>query len=287
MRKTKQKSDAVLPPKPDEYLPAAIQKAVVQTGIKHPATIYPIALGVSSAVVGALFETPALLAAALGLGLAGSLWAVSTIFFRHESIGSKYLDQLHRKQKRYESFLVKQIAADLRECRRTDGLKEAASQGIDQLKSIQIKLANVKELLEMKLRPNEITFGRFLGAAEQVSLGVLDSLATLAGLLKSSASIEPEYITRRLAQLSEKPEQNEDDQSQRKALEDRLALWEDQLRKANQLMARNEEAMTELERVSAAVAQWNSGHKFSTNDLEGTIKRLQELAAQAHEYDQI
>lgn len=284
MKKKDRILDEVRAPRPDDYMPEAIQKAVVQKGIKHPATVYPIALGISSAVVGLLFETPALMAAALGLGLFGPLWAVSTIFFRHESIGSQYLDKLHQRQKKYEQQMLRQIAQDLKECRRIAELKEPATQGLEQLNSIQNKLANVKELLDMKLKPNEITYGRFLGAAEQVSLGVLDSLRTLAGLLKSSASIQPGYIQKRIAQIESKTSLSKEDQSQLKALQERMDLWTSQLEKANRFMARNEEAMTELERVSAAVAQWNTERKFSSSDLENTITRLHELAAQAHEY---
>ncbi len=286
MTKEERKSNDVQAPRPDEYMPEAIQKAVVQTGIKHPATVYPLALGISSGVVGLLFNTPAMLAAALALGLFGPLWAVSMIFFRHESLGSKYLDKLHRKQKAYERHLIQEIAQDLKECRRLAELKEPATHGIEQLNSIQNKLANVKELLDMKLKPNEITYGRFLGAAEQVSLGVLDSLRSLAGLLKSSASIKPDYIRKRIEQIESKAQLSKEDQTQKKALMERMDLWTTQLEKAGLLMARNEEAMTELERVSMAVAQWNTERKFSGSDLENTIKRLHELAAQAHEYSQ-
>lgn len=285
MRKKIRTPNDMTAPRPDEYMPEAIQKAVVQKGIKHPATVYPIALGISSAVVGLLFETPALMAAALGLGLFGPLWAVSMIFFRHESIGSQYLDKLHQRQKKYERQLLQQIAQDLKECRRIVGLKVPATQGLEQLNSIQNKLANVQELLDMKLKPNEITYGRFLGAAEQVALGVLDSLRSLAGLLKSSASIKPEYIQKRIAQIESKTNLSQEDQNQKKALQERMDLWTSQLDKANRFITRNEEAMTELERVSAAVAQWSTERKFSGSDLENTIQRLHELAAQAHEYN--
>jgi hypothetical protein len=275
------------PPKPDEYLPAAIQKAVVQTGMKHPVTLYPIALGVSAGVVGMLFNLPMLLGAAIGLALAGPAWAVTQIFFRHEAIGSRYLERLHRQQKRYEAFLVGRIETGLKACARTVGLGEKSQTGIAQLKSIRIKLANVQELLGMKLRPNEITYGRFLGAAEQVCLSVLDNLNTVVGLLKSAASIDPKYIQARLKEINGKKTPTKEEEDQRKSLQERLALWNSQLQKVDQLMARNEEAMTEMERISAAVAQWQSGRKFAGSDFESAIKQLHALALQAHEYEKI
>ncbi len=275
------------PPRSEEYLHAAIQKAVVQSGLKHPVTLYPLALGISGGIVGMLFNLPVLLGVALGLGLVGPVWAVLQIFFRNEAVGSQYLARLHEKQKQYEVYLIRQIEAGLKQCARTAELKEKAGTGVQQLKNIQVKFANVKELLGMKLRTNEITYGRFLGAAEQVSLSVLDNLNTVASLLKSATSIEPKYIQGRLQEIDSKEALTPEDEDQRKSLQERLALWSGQLRKVDQLMARNEEAMTEMERISAAVAQWQSGRKFSGSDLESAIKQLHALALNAHEYEKM
>lgn len=285
MSKSEERDERTAPPRTDEYLPAAIRKAVLQIGLKHPVTVYPIALGVSSAVVGLLFNMPVLLGTALFLGLAGPLWAIAQIFFRHDRLGSRYLESLHRKQKQYERYLIQKIEFGLKACTQTEPLKPYATTGVAQLKSIQIKLANVKELLGMKLRPSELTFGRFLGAAEQVALSVLDNLNAAASLLKSAGSIEPEYINHRLAEIAAKPSPGKEDEDQRQSLQTRLDLWNDQLHQVDQLMAANESAMTEMERISAAVAQWQTGRKFADRDFESAIKQLHALAAQAHEYD--
>jgi hypothetical protein len=160
-----------------------------------------------------------------------------------------------------------------------------AEQGIEQLNGIQIKYANVRELLEMKLRTGEITFGRFLGAAEQVSLSVLDNLKRVVSILKSAASIEPDKIGKRLAALSEKKEKSREDLAQEEALNQRLALWEEQLGKVERLIANNEKAMTEMEQVSATVAEWQTDGRFAAVDFESAIAQLHELALRAHEYE--
>jgi hypothetical protein len=277
----------ILAPTPEDYLPAAIQKAVVQTSMSHPMTLYPMALGTSAAVVAALFHIPVLFGVAASLALIGPLWAVSQIFFRHDTIGSHYLETLHDRQKAYEVHLVGQIESGLKMCAGTKRLKETAITGIAQLKGIRVKLANVKELLGMKLRPNEITYGRFLGAAEQVSLSVLDNLNMVVSLLKSAASIDLDYVHCRLKQISAKSNAEAADDNQCHSLRARLDLWNSQLGKVERLMARNEEAMTEMERISAAVAQWQTGSKFAGSDLESAIEQLHTLALQAHEYDTV
>ncbi|BBO92206.1 hypothetical protein [Desulfosarcina ovata] len=273
------------PPDTSDYLPAAIQKAVVRTGLAHPVTIYAIALGVSVGVVGSLFDIPVLLGAAVGLTLLGPAWAVLQIFFRHEAIGSRYLESLHHRQKQYERRLIGRIEDGLRSCITVDGLERAANTGIAQLKNIQIKLDNVKALLGQKLRPGEITHGRFLGAAEQVSLSVLDNLNTVASVLKSAASIDLAYIHERLRDLDEKSQPGQEDADPRPSLQARLDLWNRQIETIDRLMAGNEAAMTEMERISAAVARWPQDRKFADSDIESAIAQLHALASQAHDYE--
>lgn len=275
------------PPHTSDYLPAAIQKAVVQSGLKHPVTIYSIALGISAGVVGSLFDVSMLLGTAIGLTLLGPVWAVLQIFFRHEAVGSRYLDSLHRRQKQYEIQLIDNIERGLRSCAGVDGLDRTAKTGIAQLKSIRIKLDNVKELLGMKLRPNEITYGRFMGAAEQVSLSVLDNLNTVAGILKSATSIDLAYIHGRLREIGENPQSGPEALDQRRSLEQRLDLWNQQIKKIDRLMAGNEAAMTEMETISAAIAQWPQDRKFSNSDIESAIAQLHALATQAHDYENL
>lgn len=284
---TESTNHSVGPPDTSDYLPAAIQKAVVQAGLKHPVTIYSIALGISAGVVGGLFDISMLLGAAIGLTLLGPTWAVVQVFFRHEAIGSRYLESLHRRQKQYEIHLIGTIETGLRSCITVDGLARSAKTGIAQLKSIRIKLDNIKELLGIKLRPNEITYGRFFGAAEQVSLSVLDNLNAVASILKSATSIDLTYIHERLGELEEKSQSGPEDADQRQSLQARLDLWNSQIKTIDRLMTSNEAAMTEMERISAAVAKWPQDRKFSDSDIESAIDQLHALASQAHDYEKL
>ncbi len=276
---------AISPPQPGEYLPSAIQKAVREEGIKHPGAIYPVAIGVSAGIVGGLFNLPFLFIVALVCILSGPMWAIFTIFFLGEKTGKKYIERLNKKQQAYERHLKKQLEVGLRECQDIEGAEHYAVQGSDQLRGIEIKLKNVMELLEMKLSSGELTFGRFLGAADQVSLSVLDNVKKIVGVLKSVDSIEPEKIRERLTLISRKETLSPEDGDQEKALKKRLAIWEDQLQKVNRLLAKNEEAMTEMEKISAAIADWQTDGRFADTDFESAITRLQELAEQAHEYN--
>lgn len=275
----------VTPPRPGDYGPAAIKKAVLDSGLKHPATVYPLALGASVGFVGFLFGIPYLYIAAAAGMILGPLWGALQITALRDRNGRKHIDRLNRRQEEYEQYLVYMVEKSLGKCRSIKGIEDEAAQGEEQLKRIQEKFENVRELLEMKLRGEELTFGRFFGAARQVSLSVLDNLKDLVGLLKSAGSIRPEYIMERLDKLASRIQRTEQDEKQEKALETQLELRNTQLEKAHRLLTKNEEAMADLEKISAAIAEWQTDTRFAATDFESAITRLQELAAQAHEYN--
>ncbi|NNG01953.1 MAG: hypothetical protein HKM93_21380 [Desulfobacteraceae bacterium] len=285
MGKKENTLDSVRAPRPSDYMPAAIQQAVVGKGLKHPMTIYPLALGISSGIVGWLFSVPALYMATLAGGVLGPLWAVIQVFFRAEKHGGRYIHELNQRQKQYEKYLRVRISGDFKEIRKNPDMAAFADQAIRQLGSIEVKYANVKELLELKLKRGELTYGRFLGAAEQVTLSVLDNLKHVASTLKSAGSIRPDYVREGLAKIDAVAQPSEEQLAQRQTLQERLDLWEAQLKKSGALLAANESAMTELEKISAAVADWQTDGKFADTGFESAIARLHELAEQAHEYN--
>ena len=276
--------EIVRPPDIVEYLPQAIQKAVISRGVRHPATLYPIGIGAGTGIAGWLLGMPLLYIFALGAMLMGPAWAVTQIFFSYEKHGSRYIRELNEQQKKYEASARYLLEKELEECAAIKGVESLAAQAVAQLSGIQEKFENVKELLNMKLHKEELTYARFMGAAEQVNLSVLDNLKDMVSLLKSAGSIHPDYIRKHLDKLAHSQTQAE--MTQGTSLRDRLKLREQQLEKAGAILTGNEEAMTQMEKISAAVAEWQTDNRFTETDFESAISRLQQLASRAHEYQQ-
>jgi len=103
--------------------------------------------------------------------------------------------------------------------------------------------------------------------------------------MKSMVTIHKKKIRKRLRALKAKKNINSNDQKESQALAKRLQLWQDQHDKISGLLLRNEEAMTEMEQISASVASWDTDGRFANSDFESAIARLQELASHAHEYN--
>lgn len=273
------------PPQIDDYSKQAIDKVVLKTGLTHWLTLYPPAVGIPVGIAGLLFGAPVLSVLGFGTLLISLGSAVINIFFRNEAIAGQYINALNKTLKAHEKEVLQSLEKDLSALSTVDGARDMALQGVQQFSKIKVKYQNVRDLLEEKFNTNEMTFARFMGSAEQVYLGTLDNLRQVAATLKSMSSIDLSYIRQKLDDLSEKPEKNEADLTEIDALQKRLSLWEKQIGLADDLLAKNEEAMTKMEETTFAISSLNTGSSFGETDLESAMAQLQELARQAPIYN--
>ncbi len=273
------------PPKISDFSNESINKAVYKTGLTHWLTLYPPAIGIPCGLAGLLFNSPLVCAVGFGACFVSLGNAVVNIFFRKDKIANNYLEELNKKLKKQETYILRSLDKNLKKCASIKGVEDQAQQGIKQFKKIKEKYKNVHELLEQKLNKGEITFGRFIGAAEQVYLSTLDNLKQIVSTLQSAGSIDPGYIKKRLQELTKKSHQKESDIKEIETLNKRLALWEEQLKKTSELLSDNEEAMTKMEETTAAIASIQTGSGFAATDLETAMKQLQELAQRAQIYN--
>jgi len=158
-------------------------------------------------------------------------------------------------------------------------LQEPAAQAGRQLRLVRERLENFKTLLDGKLSPQELTYSRYLQAAEQAHLLVFDNLSLAASLMQSVESADPREIRAQLEALAAQA-----DQAQAQALRERLQVIEAQTEKISALLGCNEVAMTELDKLAAAFAQTNIVAGRVPAALETVLADLQNLTAQAPHY---
>jgi hypothetical protein len=273
------------PPKINDFSHQSINKAVVKTGLTHWLTIYPPAIGIPLGIAGLLFSSPVVSAAGFGTLFLSLSSAIVNIFFRNDKIAGHYIDKLNKKLKAYEATILESLEKDLQQLTTIKGPELLADQGAEQFKKIRLKYQNVRDLLEQKFDSGEMAYGRFAGSAEQVYLSALDNLKQVASTLKSASSIDLLYIQKKIEELSRRPLESEADNKELESLQKRLSLWEEQVKRVNELLSMNEEAMTRMEEVSSAISALNTGSKFASTDLETAMEHLQELAKRAPIYN--
>ncbi len=262
-----------------DFSQQAIGKAVLRHTIQHPLTLYPMVLGVLGATAAVVLDFPfaVLLGSitALGGGVMG--WVVN-FFFRSEVFATRYIHGCQEAVALQRGRLMDTMYEDLGQCRSIAGSEHFAEQGIAQLEQVQKRLVTLRELLADKLNRSELSYGRYLGAAERVYLAVLDNLRDVTTILKSVSTIDPAYLSHRLNELKQLKNPTDADREENETLVKRRALREQQLQRVNVLLTRNEEAMTQMDDATAALANLDTDESRPSLDLETAIEELQKLA---------
>lgn len=275
-----------LSPRLRDYSRKAIRKEVLREGLTHWLTLYPSAIGIPLGLAAFLFNLPLLYFGMITTLSVSLISAIIHIFFREDTIAARYLERLARRLKEEEQVTLENLGNELHACRNNNNAGTSyGKQADEQFTRLQQKYQNVQAVLNKKLDQGELTYGRFIGASEQVYLSGLENLKQTVTIMQSLGSIDPEYISSRLAQLEKMESSGPAEVKEREALLKRLQLREEQLNKVNMLLTGNEEAMTSLEETTAAIAAMDTDGAITGVDYESAIEQLQEIAGKAYLYN--
>jgi hypothetical protein len=125
-----------------------------------------------------------------------------------------------------------------------------------------------------------LTYARYRSSAQQVFVAVVSNLREVLIAKKSISAIDPGYIDARL--VEPQAEEGGSTEAEISSLQDRYALVATQEAKVTHLLARNESAMTVLDRTSTALADAPIG--LAPQDAEAAMAALEELANRASKY---
>jgi hypothetical protein len=255
---------------------AAVRRAVLAATVQHPAVVYPAALAVVGGLGAAVLAgTPtAIGAAVVGGGVAAAAWLFNYMF-RREAFASRYLESAHNVLVKRREAVLEALGADLKKL----GAKDAARQ----LQRFREKIEAFEEILGQKFGRQELTFGRFLGIAEQVYLAGVDNLLAMVLALKGAAAIDTAYIRKRIDFLVGDPATSPTEENELAGLRRQLELHKAYQGKVDAHLAMNETALAQLDASIAAVADIRTGGSAQV-DMETAMAELARVAAQAKEY---
>lgn len=271
------------PPTIEDFSKQAVTKAVLSTTLQHPISLYLSGVGLLGwLALGVLGASPVAVAAAIGgttIGL-GS-WIVN-FFFRGDKLAQQYIENVQQQMEEYRQRVVQNLAKDLEQWKRLPGAEDYVSQSVSQFQNIQEKIENFRGVLGKKFNAGEITFGRYLGSAEQVYLSVLDNLEKISIVLESISTIDVSYIEDRLQAVKKLKALAAADEEEKKTLLERRKLRDDKLQEVNVLLTENEQAITEIEKATVSLVSITKSR--ARVDMETARKQLEELASRAHQY---
>lgn len=253
----------------------SISRQVAVATAQKPYVLYPMAVGLLGSLSALLLGTSPLFAL-VGGGIGFAAWLLDNTL-RREGHANDYVRKLHE-------ILVLKTQASLASLQAE--LKEVGEDtGLDQLQRLKRKYEAFEELLRRKLNPRELTFGRYLGMAEQLYLGGLDNLTTVANIRRGLNAINAEHITQRSGRIAQNNRIDEIEQQELEALSRRKSLMERQAVNVTALLAQNEAAMTKLDEVMAEIASMNVGDRRASMNIEQAMLELEELARRTSDYE--
>ena len=259
-----------------------IKRVVLSRTLQHPLTLYPTAVGLLGAVGIGLFGpvTVAVAAAVAGLGV-GLGHLCTQVLVRPDSVAAQHYRELHERLSAQRAATIKDLEARLKQSAGLEGCKPAADQALKQFNMVRKRFETMQSLLGSKFEPTELTYSRYFVAGEQAFLAVLDTLDGIAARLQSACAIDPRYYEERVNATRRQKTVAPADEEELKTLKDRMDLRNSQLDSVNNLLTFNENAITEFDRVNAAIAEVKGVKSQTSVDLDSAMRELETLAQRA------
>ena len=278
-------------PTTSDFSNEAVGKIVNKEIFQHWSLLYPAFIAAAGGL-GAFLISPFLFGVVAAGGVGAALLSVGVNYFRKDAIADRHIKRLLEEMAAYRERTREELREELAECRTVKGGEGYAEQGEAQFSQVQVKFEAFTKLLAKKLDPGEMTFNRYLGTAEQLYLAVMDNLRDIVNLLKSVDAIDIDYIAERFKALEkimaaarkrgEEPHQADSDEVA--TLNKSKELYSKNLELVNVLLTKNEEALTQLDEVTAAIAREMRTTAEAKVDMETARKQLEELARRARDY---
>lgn len=140
-------------------------------------------------------------------------------------------------------------------------------------------------LLDKKLDPHELTYGRYLGMAEQVFLATLDNLRRVVDTSAGIRAIDSRHAGQRILTLERDPRLSDAERQELDSLRQRVALKMEQEAKVEAWLSQNEQAMTQMDLAMAAIAAMDTVRGEASTDLETAMAAMADLARRASAYN--
>ena len=261
----------------------ATRAAVRRRAVTENATVYTlVAGGALGALAAALFGPEVVFFAASGSAVAlGFVVAAANLWLRGDTFAHSYIARVHRALEEHRKRVFTGLKRQMEELSTVPGADDYTNQGIKQFDMVERRLVSFGELLREKLNAGELTFGRYLGTAEQACGAVLDNLREIVAGLTAIKDIDPQYIEERFRALKVLKALDQSDKEEMATLAKRKTIREERLNKINKLLTLNEEAITAIDQAADAIADMKTGERASSIDLETARTELEDIVRRA------
>lgn len=253
--------------------PEAIQSYVLSQTATSPLTIYPMFAALGLIAFWLIFNASWIFVMIGGAALVGGASNFAFNYFvRFDAHRSTYFKQLRADTAREAQAKLNMISSYLAD--------RNFVQGSAQVEKLQEKMQGFKNVLEAKFEEGEMAYARYLGVAESAQMAALENLEQIVIELTAIDNIDTGYINNRLSELADmkKRDKLSDRQmEEEQSLKDRMNLYDDHTRMAEDLLSLNERAMTEIDKLGSKLARAKTSGDDVEDGLEEALSRLNAL----------
>jgi hypothetical protein len=254
--------------------PDFVKQEILKKTITSPLTILPISGALPACAAFFIFDAGWMALATGAVLIATGVGNFAYEFFGNQNKVSKYFNALQEENEQLVKKKLDDILAFLTHSTFPDAALQVAK--------LQESMASFEKVLARKFTKGEFAQARYHSLAEQVYLNALANLEKIVAMLEAIDSIDINSIDRQLHALALRIYSNTDINiinEKRIALEERKEIKIEERRKINVLLAQNEKALTELERIASKLAAADvNGERIEAN-LTEAIANLNRLSA--------
>jgi hypothetical protein len=263
-----------------DFSKAAARRAALSDTIQHPATIFPLVVGVAAGIgltTFSIVSAPMAIGIATGGALAGLANWVYRFFGKGDVYEQRYLDKFHEEFEALKERKLATIGSDLK--------KLGCAEGRRQVQEFEDKFQNLSTVLRRVLSESELTFSRFQGTVELVYKSGIDNLERAVTILTNISDIDREDLGNRIDRLAGARIKRAADTTTLATLQARAKLYDDGQEEVASLLARNEEALTAIDQAGVSVGKVKISNgdsdnlKLAMEELTSLIQRVNSRAA--------
>ena len=254
-----------------DFSDEAVKKAVRNTGLLHPMTLYPPVIGIGTGVVAILFGFEALFYLAILGILAGIGNAILRMFFLRDKIALNF-QRIQRKALAQQARrATEELESNLLEL----GRERAAKQ----VKYLKDTFFRFKEKLVTQIGKDKPEYEQYLGSAEVMYLAALNNLRAVADNERDKRLIDVEDSKRRIEELKREHKQGiRDNTEEIDAQQRQLRSFELAEENSRDLIAEVEGSLTALTEVTRSLSEITATRESMRHNVTQAMKKFHHIA---------
>jgi len=162
--------------------------------------------------------------------------------------------------------------------------QETARLALKQLFRVIDKFEKFKNILDVKLEKEELTYKSFMSVTEEVYFNILDNLEKIMNIYKSIEDIDFGYIEYRIEKLEKKEELSGEMEEELISLKNRKNMLLNELNTIEKYISINEKAMTDIDNMKIKLGRLNTSKGQARKEFDLSIADLRKTAERINDY---